>query len=66
MSDSGGYQRNAADCLLAARKAREPHYRKLYLFMAQSWLSIARQDDATEELLASWNVAWPIKAEMLS
>jgi hypothetical protein len=62
MHDSQRYRRNAADCLLAARNAREPHYQRLYLSMAQSWLTIARQDDATDELLASWAIAEPIKA----
>jgi hypothetical protein len=61
MHDSERHRRNAADCLKAARKAREPHYRRLYLLMTQSWLSLARQDDATNDLLASWNAAWPIK-----
>jgi hypothetical protein len=60
MHDSQRYRCNAADCLQAARKARESRYQKLYLSMAQSWLSLAHQDDATDSLLASWNIAHPI------
>jgi hypothetical protein len=37
--------------LSAARKAREPHCQRLYLLVAQSWLSIARQDDVTNDFL---------------
>jgi len=36
---------------------------ELYLLMAQSWLSLAHQDDATDELLANWGIADPIKAD---
>jgi hypothetical protein len=50
MHDSESYRRNAEDCLQAAHKARESHYRKLYLLMAQSWLSLADQDDATDNI----------------
>jgi hypothetical protein len=42
------YRRNAADCLNAARKAHEPHYQRLYLLIAQSWLLLASHDDATD------------------
>jgi hypothetical protein len=61
MHDSQRYRRNAVDCLLAARSARQPHYKRLYLSMAQSWLSLADQGDATDDLLA--NVAEPLKAD---
>ena len=63
MHDPERYRRNAADCLLAARNAREPHYQRLYLLMAQSWLSLASQDDATEDLRTTWAIAAPIKAD---
>jgi hypothetical protein len=49
MHDSQRYRDNAAECLLAAQKAREPHYRQLHLSMALSWLSLARHDEAMEE-----------------
>jgi hypothetical protein len=63
MHDSRRYRCNVGDCLLAARKSPEPHYQKLYLLMAQSWLSLAHQDDAVDELLASCGIAEPIKAD---
>jgi hypothetical protein len=63
MHESQRYRCNAGDCLLAARKSPEPHYQKLYLLMAQSWLSLAHQDDASDELLASWGIVEPIKAD---
>jgi hypothetical protein len=56
MHDSERHRRNGADCVRATFKAREPHYQGLYVLMAQSWLSLARQGDVTGELLASWNV----------
>ena len=53
MHDSQRYRYNAADCLLAAKEARQPYYRKLRLSMAVSWLSLACQDEAMDDLLAS-------------
>src|ERR1700726_2092170 len=45
------------ECLLAAQEACQPCYRKLHLSMAASWLSLARQDEAIDNLLAtSWNL----------
>jgi hypothetical protein len=54
MHDSQRYRDNAADCLLAARAAREPHYKNLNLLMAQAWLSLATEDAAEDGLLAKW------------
>jgi hypothetical protein len=51
--DSSCYRNNAAKCLLAAHDARESHSRKLRLSMAVSWLSLARQDEAMDDLFAS-------------
>jgi hypothetical protein len=53
MHDSRSYRDNAAQCLLAAQEACKPYYRKLRLSMAVSWLSLARQDEAMDDLLAS-------------
>jgi hypothetical protein len=39
--------------------------RKLRLSMANSWLSLARQDEAMDNLLASWDTAAPVKADGL-
>jgi hypothetical protein len=49
MHDTQRYRENAAECLLAAQKARDPNHRQLHLSMALSWLSLARQDEAMEE-----------------
>ena len=46
MHDSRRYRDNAAECLLAAQEACELHCRKLHLSMADSWLSLARRDEA--------------------
>jgi hypothetical protein len=54
MYESQRYRDNAADCLLAARAAREPHYKSLNLLMAQAWLSLATEDAAMDGLLAKW------------
>jgi hypothetical protein len=65
MHDSRRYRDNAAQCLLAAQEACQPYYRKLRLSMADSWLSPARQDEAMDNLLASWDAAAPVKTEGL-
>jgi hypothetical protein len=59
MHDSQRYRDMAANCLLAAQGACQPHYRTLQLSMAVSWLSLARQDEAMDDLLASWDMAPP-------
>jgi hypothetical protein len=53
MFDSERCRCTAAEYLKAANEARQPYHRRLYLLMAQTWLSLAKQDD----LLASWGVA---------
>jgi hypothetical protein len=50
MHDSRRYRYNAAACLLAAQQAPEARYRWLRISMASSWLSLARQDEATDDL----------------
>jgi hypothetical protein len=46
MHASRRYRDSAAECLLAAQEASQPHCRKLHLSMAISWLSLARQYEA--------------------
>ena len=53
MHDSQRYRAIAGECLLAAREC-QPCYRKLHLSMAASWLSLARQDEAVDSVLAIW------------
>ena len=60
MHDSQRYRYNAAQCLLAAQETCQPYYRKLRLSMADSWLSLARQDKAMDNLLASQDMAAPV------
>src|ERR1700730_14290502 len=55
MHDSRRYRDNAAACLLAAQDC-QPCYRKLHLSMTTSWLSLARHDEAIDNLLASWDM----------
>jgi hypothetical protein len=50
MHASRRYRDSAAECLLAAQEASQPHCRKLHLSMAISWLSLARQYEAIERL----------------
>jgi hypothetical protein len=45
MHDSQRYRDSAAECLLAAQEASQPYYRKLFISMAASWLSLAQQDE---------------------
>jgi len=57
MHDSPRYRYNAADCLVAAKEARQPYYRKLRLSMAASWLSLAQQHDAMHIMLGRRDTA---------
>jgi hypothetical protein len=50
MYASQSYRDCAAECLLAAQEAFQPHRRKFHLSMAISWLSLARQNEAIERL----------------
>jgi hypothetical protein len=50
MHASQSYRDCAAECLLAAQEASQPHRHKLHLSMAISWLSLARQYEAIERL----------------
>jgi hypothetical protein len=65
MHDSRRYRDSAAKCLWAAQEACQPYYRKLHLSMAASWLSLARQDEAIDNLLASRDMAAPVKTDGL-
>jgi hypothetical protein len=65
MHDSRRYRDSAAECLWAAQEACQPYYRKLHLSMAASWLSLARQDEAIDNLLASWDMAASVKTDGL-
>jgi hypothetical protein len=58
MSDSRRYRQNAAECLLAY-EARQPCYGKLNISIAALWLGFANQDEAIDNLLASWGMAEP-------
>jgi hypothetical protein len=49
MHDSQRYRYSAQKCLMAAKEASEPCYRKLRLSMASSWLSLARQEEAMDK-----------------
>jgi hypothetical protein len=55
--DSERYRSNAADCLSEAHDAGQPDHRILNLFTAAAWLSLARQDEATENVVESWNTS---------
>jgi hypothetical protein len=65
MHDSRRYRAIVAEYLLAAQEACQPYYCKPNLSMAASWLSLARQDEAIDNLLASWDTANPIKLDGL-
>ena len=63
MCDSRRYRSNAAECLLASYEARQPCYGKLNFSMAALWLALAGQDEAIDNLLASWDMAEPVKID---
>jgi hypothetical protein len=53
--DSERYRSNAADCLSEAHDVGHPDHSNLNLFTAAAWLSLARQDEAIENVIAGWN-----------
>ena len=55
LHDPERYCSNAADCLSETQDACQPNHRNLHLFTAAAWLSLARQDEAIEIVIASWN-----------
>jgi hypothetical protein len=57
MHGSQRYRYNAKECLLAAKEASQPYHRKTSSLYASSWLSIACQDEAMDNLLASLDTA---------
>jgi hypothetical protein len=57
MHDSKSDHSIASDCLMVAQDACRPGNRGIHLSMAASWLSLARQNDAMDRLLARWEAA---------
>jgi hypothetical protein len=56
VDDVQRYRLNAAECLSAAEQCELP-YRRLTLAIAEAWLSLARQQEAMDELLAIWTMS---------
>jgi hypothetical protein len=54
MNDMQRYRVNGAECLTAAQRCELPH-RGLTRALAASWLSVAHQQEAVDELLANWS-----------
>jgi hypothetical protein len=55
---------SARECLLAAKEASQPYYRKLLPSMASSWLSLARQEEAMDKLVG-WALAESVTIDRL-
>jgi hypothetical protein len=56
MNDAQRYRMNAAKCLSTAERSG-PSYHGLTIAIAASWFSLARQQEAMDELLAIWRKA---------
>ena len=56
MNDAQRCRRNAAECIFAGEQCG-PAYRDLTFAIAESWLSLARQQEAMDELLVIWSKA---------
>jgi hypothetical protein len=56
VNDAHRYRMNAAECILAGERCG-PAYRDLTFAIAESWLSLARQQEAMDELLVIWSNA---------
>lgn len=54
MNDTLRYRANAAECLSAAERCKSPYHR-LTLAIAISWLTLARHQEAVDELLMIWS-----------
>jgi hypothetical protein len=54
MKDAQRYRMNAAECLSAAERCGQD-YRGLTLDIAESWLSMARHQEAMDDLLVIWS-----------
>jgi hypothetical protein len=54
MNDAQRYRMNAAECILAGERCG-PAYRDLTFALAEPWLSLARQQEAMDELLVIWS-----------
>jgi hypothetical protein len=54
MNDAQRYLVNAAECLSAAKRCG-PAYRDLTVSIAETWLALARHQEAVDELLAIWS-----------
>jgi hypothetical protein len=63
MHDSQRYRYSAQECLLAAKEASKPCYRKLRLSMASSWLSLARQEEGMDNAIVSWDSTESVKLD---
>jgi hypothetical protein len=63
MHVSRHYRDSAAECLLAAQEASQPHSRKLHLSMAISWLSLARKYEAIERLFQGTDDSLALRRE---
>jgi hypothetical protein len=53
MNDAQRYRMNAAECLSAAERCG-PAYRDLTVSIEETWLALARHQEAMDELLATW------------
>jgi hypothetical protein len=56
MNDAQRYRMNAAECLSAADRCELP-YRRPAVAIAEAWSSLARHEEAMNELLAIWSKA---------
>jgi hypothetical protein len=65
MHDLQRYRSNASECLLASYEASQPCYGKLNFSMAALWLALAGQNEAIDNLLASWGITEPIETDGL-
>ena len=66
INQSERYREIAAQCLSVAQASRDRKYIDLHLSMAEAWITLARQDEATAALLASWDMPNPVEMSSLA
>jgi hypothetical protein len=64
MKDAQRYRMNAAECLSAAERCGRD-FRDLTLATAASWLSLARHQEATDDLVATWTKSHSLQVDCI-
>ena len=65
MLDSERYRAHAAECLTVAEETADPYIRQVHLTLASSWITLARDDEGVNRLLAGWGIGTTTEATLV-